>query len=246
MKKILLLCLACCLTLCVIIISCSKTVKIPLSYSVTDSTGAKIHDIYIPDSGTFVFPVWVKFLTGYAGDKVTISFSGLPADVKVTPDSFSAIPTYTERFVFYTNHAVHATYPITARAYTPTSGYKYFNFNLGVIPANCSSAFLGTLAGRNACGTSGKYQFTATGVAGPYNNTMKVNNFGGYGPNVNVLVYLDCRTDSAFIPYGDYGNFVKMQGQGTFTGNRLIIYYNATSTPGGFPDNCIDTLTVAP
>lgn len=245
MKKILLFCLASCLALCVIIISCSKTVKIPLSYSVTDTAGVTLPNIYIPDSGTYVFPVWVKFLTGYAGDKVTLSFSGLPADVKVTPDSFSAIPSYTEPFVFYTNHAARASYQVTLVAYTPTTGYKYFKFSLGVIPAICTKGFIGNLSGRNACSIAGKYPYTAVGDTSPWKNIMYINNFGGYGSNVNVQVLLDCTDDSAFISNGNYGNGVILQGQGIFTGNQIIIWYNATSTPRG-PDNCIDTFTVMP
>ena len=244
MKKILLLSLACCIILCAIVISCSKSVKVPLAYSVTDSTGITLPDIYIPDSGTYVFPVWVKFLSGYNRDKVTLSFSGLPADVKVTPDSFGAIPTYTEPFVFYTNHAARTSYQVTLAAYTPTSGYKYFKFKLGVIPAYCPAAFLGNLSGRSACATSGNYSYTAT--ADTFQNIMYIHNFGGYGPSVGVQVILDCNTDSAFIPLHNYGNSVVLQGQGIFTGNQIILWYNASSTPSGHADNCIDTFTVVP
>ena len=246
MKKILLLCLSCCLALCVIVISCTKSVKIPLVYSVTDSTGVSLPDIYIPDSGTYVFPVWVKFLSGYAGDNVTVSFSGLPADVKVTPDSFSAIPTYKEPFVFYTNNAVHAKYPITLTSHSPTSGYKQFNFNLGVIPAECSKPFWGTLTGGKACTIALNSHYTATARFAGFHNTMYVNNFGGYGTNENVEIVLDCTKDSAFIPNNNYGNNLQMSGQGIFTGNKVIIWYTATSTPFGHPDNCVDTLTVVP
>ena len=246
MKKILLLCSICCLALCVIVISCSKSVKIALSYSVTDTGGVKVPDVYIPDSGTYDFPVWVKFLTGNTDDKVTLKFTGLPVDVKVTPDSFGAKPTYVEHFIFYTNHAARATYPVTLVAYTPTTGYKTFNFNLGVIPADCPAAFIGNLSGANACATAGKYHYTATGVSSPYKNTMFVKNFGGYGPNANVELVLDCRTDSVFIPNGNYGNNVVMHGQGIFTGNQMIIWYTATSIPGGGSDVCTDTLTVMP
>ncbi|MFI5196409.1 MAG: hypothetical protein ACHQD8_04905 [Chitinophagales bacterium] len=216
----------------------------PVSYSVTDTTGVTLHDIYIPDSGTYVFPVWVKFLTGYVGDKVTLSFSGLPADVRVTPDSFSAVPTYTERFVFYTNHAARASYQVTLVAYTPTTGYKYFKFKLGVIPAFCPAAFLGNLSGRSACDTSGNYPYTAT--ADTFQNIMYVHNFGGYGTSVGVELILDCTTDSVFIPLNNYGNSVVMKGQGIFTANQIIIWYHASSTPNGHADNCVDTLTVVP
>lgn len=245
MKKILLLCLSCCLAICLIIVSCSKSVKIPLSYSVTDSTGVSLKDIFIPDSGTYNFPVWVKFLSGYAGDKVTLSFSGLPSDVKVTPDSFGAIPTYTERFAFYTNNAVHATYPITLVAYTPTSGYKYFKFNLSVIPAVCTKAYITNFTGANSCNALGLYHYTARGDTSQWKNIMYINNFAGYGTNVNVQVLLDCTTDSLFIDSNFYGNNVRLRGQGIFTSNKMIIWHHAYTSPYG-PDDCVDTLTVAP
>ncbi len=38
---------------------------VPLSYTVTDANSNALKDIYIPDSGTYAYPVWVKFLTGY-------------------------------------------------------------------------------------------------------------------------------------------------------------------------------------
>ena len=245
MKKILLFSLTCCLTLCVIIISCSKSVKIALDYSVTDTVGNTLLDIYIPDSGTFSWPVWVKFLTGNTDDKVSLSLQGLPADVKMTPDSFSAKPTFIAPFVFYTNHAADASHPVTLVAYTPTTGYKYYKFNLVVVPAVCTKPFIGALTGANSCNVAGKYHYSAIGDTSAWNNIMYIENFGGYGPTVKVQVLLNCDNDSAYIQSGTYANNVTLTGQGIFTANQIILWYNATSTPGGGSDVCVDTFTVA-
>ena len=240
MKKIVLLVTTCCLALCVVIISCNKTVEVPVSYTVTDTNSNPLQNIYIPDSGTYAFPVWVKFLSGTAGDSVSLSFTGLPADVRVTPDSFSAAPSYIEDFVFYTNHAVHGTYPISLVSYSRTTGYTKTNFNLTVVSANCLAPFIGTLTCDNSC----NHSYIATGTTSPYANTMFVNNFGGYGSNVNVELIFDCDDDSVFIHQNNYGNNLVLSGQGTFTGNSMIIYYYASSTPLGGSATCIDTLRV--
>jgi hypothetical protein len=241
MKKILLVSLAFCLACCVIILSCSKTTTpARLNYTITSPAGATITNVYIPDSGTYDLAVLVKFLTGSPSENLTLTFSGLPADVRVTPDTFSSVPTYTEHFVFYTNKANRATYQVQLIAYSPTTGYKSYNITLGVVPAICGLGFKGTLAASSACGTAGYYKYTSTvdtfGRTGLY-----VSNFAGYG--VTIPIVLDCGTDSAFIPQGNYGNGVIMSGKGIFTANKIIMHYTASSTPNGFPDTCVDTLS---
>jgi len=246
MKKFLLIGLSCCVAVCMIVVSCSRSVRVPLSYSVTDTTGKDITAIYIPDSGAFEMPVWVKFLSGNVVDKVTLTFTGLPDGVNVTPDSVVAKPSYIQRFVFYTNKAARGNYPVTITAYSPSTGYRYYRINLGIIPAKCAGSFIGRLKGSNSCSRSGKFPYDATTSYGNTTSVLVVNNFGGYGSNVNVHVLMDCSDDSCFIIYKNYGNNTWLSGKGTFTDNKMIISYNATSTPTGGADNCVDTLRVVP
>jgi len=226
------------LALCVVFFSCSKSVEIPLSYSVTDQNSNAIQNVYIPDSGTATFPVFVKFLTGNVSDSVRLIISGLPAHVSVTPDTFSAKPTYTEDFTFTSNNAALGTYEMSIIAYTPTTGYKTYNFNLVIVPTNCASLFNGSISGTSACtGTS-----TAT-CAATDTGSLIINNFGGYGVNTNTAVVFNCDNGALTIPSQNIGNGITMQGSGTFTGTGMVISYTANNIPSGGSASCTITYT---
>ncbi len=238
MRKVVLFFMA----LCAVAVSCQKTTKVPVSYTVESLQNTPLGDIYIPDSGTYTLPVLVKYMTGYHEDKVTVSIKGLPADIKVAEDSFSEVPTYRANFVLNTSHAVHATYPITVTASAPGTKSKIQTFNITVIEADCASTLWGNFNGTNQC-TSRTYAYTATGIATGVANTLAIKNLGGYGPTTLTQVTLNCAHDSLFIPMQNIGNGTNLSGYGTFTPNSMTIYYTATTTPGGFPETCNVTLT---
>ena len=238
MKKIALLLLTCCVAVSAVIFSCSKSVNIPVSYNVVSNYDSILRDIYIPDSGKFDMQVLVKYLSGYPQDKVTLKIVGLPSDITVTPDSFSAVPTYVEDFVFTTNHAAHGTHKITIIGSAPGTVAITFTFNLTVIPADCATTLLGNMTGSNACTVTGSYTYAATGVASGTPNTLIINNFGGYGPTANATVLLNCDNDSLTIPSQTIGNGATLKGYGTFTANSMWIYYTASSTPTGTAESC--------
>ncbi len=241
MKKIGLLAIALIATTCVIIFSCGKTVKIPISYTVVTNHKDALEDVFIPDSGQFNWQVMAKFLTGYAQDAVTLKISGLPADVSVTPDSFSAVPTYVVDFVFSTNHAARNTYPITITGYAPGEKPQSYTVNLTVIPADCATTLLGNLNGHNACAVTGSTDHIAIATS-TSQNTLNIKNFGGYGSATNTNVLLNCNKDSLTIPSQNIGNGVVLQGKGTFTGSGMTIWFSATGTAVG-ADNCTVTYT---
>jgi len=242
MKKIGLFLLTLFATVCVIILSCNKDVKVPVSYSVVTNHEDVVSNIFIPDSGTYDMQILVKFLSGYAQDAVNLKITGLPADIKVTPDSCSGVPSYVQDFVFSTNHAAHNTYQVTITGTAPEQTPQTYTFNLTVIPADCASAFWGSLTTHNACSAT-NYNYTATGVSSGTTNTLLINNFGGYGPTAVATVLLNCDNDSLTIPNQTMGNGAVVQGYGTFTSNTMTIYYTASSTPTGGPDNCTATFT---
>ena len=241
MKKIGLLVITFFVVACVVVISCDKAVKVPVSYTVVTNHATTVSDIFIPDSGQFDMQILVKFLSGYAQDNVTLKISGLPADISVTPDSFSAVPSYVEDFVFSTNHAAHNTYRITITGYAPEETPQTYSFNLTVIPADCATSLLGSLSGHNACEVSGNTSYTSTGVASGTANTLIVNNFAGYGTATNATVVLNCDNDSLSVPNQNIGNGTVLSGYGTFTATGMTIYFSATSTPTGPADNCTVT-----
>ncbi len=241
MKKLGLLVITLFVVTCVVIISCDKQIKIPVSYTVVTNHANAVNDIFIPDSGQFDMQILVKFLSGYTQDKVTLKISGLPADISVTPDSFSAIPTNVDDFVFSTNHAAHNTYRVTITGYAPDETPQTYSFNLTVIPADCATSLLGSLSGHNACAVTGSTSYTSTGVASGTANTLIVNNFAGYGTATNATIVLNCDNDSLSIPNQNIGNGAVLRGTGTFTATGMTIYYVASSTPTGVADSCTVT-----
>lgn len=237
MKKVVLFLVA----ICGLAISCSKTTKVPVAYNVQTLNATTVQDLYIPDTGSYDMPIHVKFLTGNTTDKVTLILNGLPADVKVTKDTISDVPTFIAHFIFTTNHAKQAKYPVTIVATAPGELAKTYNFNLTVIPANCASYLLGTFTGSNAC-TARSFTYPAD-VTSPAVNKLSINNFGGYGTGTNTIVDVNCNHDSLTIPSQNIGNGTTLSGYGVFSSNKMTIYYTAINTPGGFPETCTATLT---
>jgi hypothetical protein len=231
------------LPLCIIFAGCTKNIKRRLYYSVSTYPDSTLDNVYITDSGTYTMPIQVKFLSGNIIDGVSLSLSGLPANVTVTPDSFSALPSYTQNFVFTANYARQGTYPITLTAYTQTAGYQKFTFNLTVVPIDAASLFWSHLSGANAC-TARNYTFNATGSSSGTVNNLVINNFGGYGQSVNVNVIFNVDNGTLSIPAGNYGNGTVLSGSGTFTTTAMTINYTATSTPAGNAETCTETFTI--
>lgn len=237
MKRIVLFLLAS----CAIVFSCSKSVKTPLSYSVTTLNDSVVRDVYLPAIGSYDMAIQVKFLSGYQDDQVMLKIKNLPPYVKVTPDSMNGTPTYVQHFVFSDSNALLGTYAASIVAYTPTTGYQTFNFNINIIPSDCAATLFGSFQGKNSC-KSANYTYAATGVSINVKNKLTINNFGGYGPSANALLLLDCTNGSVTMAPQAIGNGVTVQGSGTFTATRIIINYSGT-TPSGLIDNCSDTLT---
>ena len=229
------------LTICVVVFSCSKAVKQPVSYTIINANDTYLSDVFVPDSGRYDWALLVKFLSGNTESPVTLVVNGLPADVSVSPDTITAIPSYTADFIFTTNKATRAKYPISITASAAGERSKTYNLNLTVIPADCATSLIGTMTGTSFC--SAAYNYTATGVSSGTTNVLIINNFGGYGSTVNVTVNLNCDNDSLFIANANYGNGNVIQGKGTFTNTSMQIYYTRASTSGGPIDTCSATFT---
>ena len=236
MKKVIVLLLA----IGSLMASCQKQIKRTLEYNVSNDTyDSTIQDIYIPDSGTYTMPVLVKFLSGFQGDSVKLVISGLPSGIVVSPNSFNGIPTYTENFVFTTNKIAEGVYPVSITAYTSTQVPHTYNFNVNVIPPNCSDLFAGNLNGSNMCTTGYVYSATATSIGYGY---LAVSNFGGYGNHAVANVSFNCNSDSLYIYNQNIGNGVYVTGAGTYTADKMVITYTAVN-PAGVTDNCVATFT---
>lgn len=236
MKRIVSLLLA----FCAISLSCNKTVRVPVSYSVETETGKDPQDVYMSVTGTKYVALTVKFLTGASTDSVTLEVMGLPKGITVTPQKATGLPTYYYKYVYTTKDMPVGSYPVSIVATAPGTAPKTYNFNLIVRPNDCASFFMGGMTGSNAC-SARNYTYNATGNATGTTNLISINNLGGYGLNTDVNVTLNCLTDSLYIPTQNIGNGVVMQGMGTFTTNQMIIYYTATA-PGEATETCTATL----
>jgi len=229
------------LTFCAVVVSCDKQVSQPLVYNVTnDALQTGVTDIYMADNGTYDMPVLVKFLSGFSEATVKLDLTGLPANVTVTPTTFTGVPTYTQDFKFTTTGAALGKTQLTLTASTSSQAPKVYTFNINVIPANCATYFVGALSGHSAC--SSDYTYTVTGTPGSSSNILYINNFGGYGPSVNAQIILDCVNRTLTVPMQTVGNGTTLQGSGTFGLDTMIINYTVVSTPGGPADHCTATL----
>ena len=236
MKKVIVLLLA----ISALMASCQKQIKMTLEYNVSNDTyDSTIQDIYIPSTGNYTMPVLVKFLSGYQGDSVRLVIAGLPSSIAVSPNSFSGQPTYTENFVFTTNGVEQGVYPVTITAYTSTQVPHVYNFNVNVIPPNCSDLFAGNINGSNACAANYTYGATATSTG---YGILALSNFGGYGTHAVANVTFNCNSDSVYIYNQNIGNGVYVTGAGTYTASTLTITYTALN-PAGNTDNCVATFT---
>lgn len=231
------------LAICGLVSSCSKSVYVPVSYSVEDDYGKVPSQFYIPSNGTSSdIDIVVKFLSGSPTDSVTLQVVGLPSGITVSPQKSTGLPTYYYKYVYTTNNVAVGTYPVSFIASAPHTQDQKIDFNLIVIPPDCASLFTGTLTGSNAC-TSRNYTYTSTGSLGDSVNKVVITNLGGYGPTTSTIIKLNCQHDSLTIANQNIGNGVMMSGYGTFTGNQMTIYYSAVTTPGAAAETCTATIT---
>ena len=101
-----------------------------LTYSVnglTDVTVTQYNDT------TFIVAVALAYESGKQ-EAVTLTPTGLPAGVTVTPASFSGTPGFATTFTFHADVTTSGSFPITINAASASSGTKTFSFNLIVSP----------------------------------------------------------------------------------------------------------------
>ncbi len=211
--------------------SCVKNTVTPLSYLIDTVSNA-----YINNNDSLYLPLNVKFVAGNESETVTLTITGLPHNVTMAKDTLRGQNNFVAGFKLYANGAIIGNYPVVLVAYSPTTGYKYYSFNLGVVHSNCSSYLTGSFSGVSACKIS-NYTFPIT-VTAVGDTGINVVNMGGYGTNTLTYAQLNCNTDSVYISRQYIGNGVTMWGQGHFTANQIVISYIALNIPGGGNDTC--------
>jgi hypothetical protein len=211
--------------------SCYKHTPPPLSYLVDT-----LNNIYVPVGDSLKLPLEVRFLTGNDQEKVKLFFTGLPGNVRLVQDTMAGIPTFTANFHLYTTDSNFGYYKSRLVGYSPSTGYRYWDVNVGVVRHNCENYMVGTFTGGNSCEAS-NYTYTATSTYYQPGYII-VNNLGGYGVNTNTLINLNCNTDSLYVYNQNIGNGITMTGRGYFSSNQMVISYTCFSTPNNRYDTC--------
>ena len=217
--------------------SCRKTTtNPPIDYLVDTST-----NVYLNQDDSLHLPLEVRFLAGNSAEPVTLTIEGLPSTVKMVQDSITVIPTGVANFILYTTPgAPLGYYPVRLVSYSPSTGYRTYDFTLGVVNYNCSFY----LAGNYNCLNKGKTTYSYTGTATANGDTaINMVNLGGYGLNTNTHITLNCNTDSVTIRKQVIGNGVTVSGQGHFEANKMVIRYIALNIPTGGNDTVVVTMT---
>jgi hypothetical protein len=239
MKKSRLLSLLCVAAAGIVVMlhSCAKKDSVVrLSYSIDTIS----QNVYVGDTGYTHWPLKVSFLSGNPQEILTLKVNGLPARLSVSPDTMAAIPTFIEDFVFWSDHSIHGSYPANITAWSLTTGYRVYTFNIVVVTANCAGAMAGTYSGSSACiHSTSPYTAIATVQGG---DTLNIMNLGGLGTSSNTKVILNCNVDSLTIPSQADGNGDTIRGNGYFNASQLIINYSKKTATGSY-DTCSATLT---
>jgi hypothetical protein len=227
-----------------IISACTKgTVKIPVSYSVETENSATgiVEDVYVPQTGTYHMHIAVKFLEGNNRDSVTVRLSGLPTTIMSNMDSMKAQPTYIADFALTTNGAPLTDYTATISSTAPGTTPKTYTLHIHIVPADCSAYVSGNYSGSNAC-TARNYTYNVNVATTSQANTVAITNFGGYNSTGITYATINCNHDSLYINSQTVDG-VTIQGQGTFTGTGMTIWYTANNVPTGGDETCVATFT---
>ena len=102
------------------------------------------------DTVNAYIPLTVNLLSG-PKDSVTITLTGMPAGVSLSPAVLSGTAPYTDSFAIATNHVVAGTYPITLTATSKSHITKTYTFKLVItLPADCASSLTGLYTGTSS------------------------------------------------------------------------------------------------
>jgi hypothetical protein len=213
-----------------LIYSCSKSGN---TASAIDYTVNNLQNITVNNDDSTSLPVAITFVSG-TQQPVSLSVSGLPSNVTVTPTSASGTPSYGTTFVFHANNADTGTYPITITAASAGTTSKTYNFNLTVTPSlNCATPLAGTYIGNINCQPSiGDSAVSCTVATTNTIDQISIDNFIFNGNS--LLVNVNCTDNTLSIAPGQVAS-----GSGTYTNNKITL--NFTLTGGGY--TCTDVLT---
>ena len=204
-----------------VVVSCHKKSS-NISFSVS---GAQ--DITLAhDTVNAYLPLMVNLLSG-PKDSVTITLTGMPVGVSLSPAVLSGTAPYSDSFAIATSHVVAGTYPITLTATSKSHITKTYTFNLVItLPADCASSLTGLYTGTSSQHTAAY----AENIEEMDQSTVKILNFNGAGAGEDITATISCANDFMVVApqySGSYGFY------GTGIGSRSSIsltYYTVQAS----------------
>lgn len=195
-----------CLFVATLFWGCSKNNNISNSFTVNG-----LHDVSMTNKVTtsVSLPITVQNESSNQ-ETVTLSVSGLPANVSLDNTNFasSGIPTFTTVLKLVDNVATPGTYPITLTAEGSSSGSKTYTFNLTInAETDCSSQIIGHYDNSVLYDTwSASYSYhDAITSDGTTVNKIWFNNYIGQDLHTldgkGVYGYYNCSNNTISVPY---------------------------------------------
>lgn len=181
-------------------------------------------------------------------ETVTLSVSGLPANVSLDNSNFAAsgIPTFTTVLKLVDNVATPGTYPITLTAEGSSSGTRSYNFNLTInAETDCSSQIAGhynNSAGYTTWSSPYDYADVITSD-GTVVNKIWFDNYIGMNLHTldgkGVYGYYNCSNNTISVPYqavyNSSGEQRNVSGSATVASAGGVTVINFTADIHGYP-----------
>ncbi len=182
-------------------------------------------------------PIEIKVLKG-VNEEVDLSISGLPQGVTATFNPNTGWPNYNSGIVFNTVGAKLGTYKLQIMAYSRSTYYRTYTFNLNIVPiSNCAIDRVGSYLTTENCGNDTFYVDVTKDAN--IKNRIYIANFGNYSIfPATVYADLDCEGKVMNIPQQtNDSSGLTFTGTGVFNGNIMTINYIVND--GITSDTCV-------
>lgn len=216
--------------------SCSKGTVTPTDPTTTQKMYFSVNNLvdvnvkqYI-DTTFYVAPA-VGFISGEQ-ESITLTPTGLPAGVTVTPSSISGTPSFGGLFTFHAHMATTGSFPVKIVATTTSGTTKDFSFNVVAVPnSNCGAS----VAGNYSVQTVSSPVFSASAEASPMNAAVTTTSTD----NVVIIptiyagftAHLNCSAGTLTFDGYHTSDFDISAGTGTYTDHKIILNYTLTQSP---------------
>jgi hypothetical protein len=207
-----------------------------------------VSDVKIASNGYKAeLPLAIALTSGFA-EKVTLSLSGLPDNVKHEFTTPAGLPTYKSTLTIRSHDAAPGTYPVTLSGATAANTKKNVNFNLVIDnPTDCTTTMAGNYTAGEHCSAS---TTVVVNVAATIDNMPNVMILDGIAP-IPIAAKFNCGTGTLTLvenSFTDSNGFHSVfTGAGSFseaTKTIKLTIFNTADFQGGHSvtTSCIYTL----